>query len=170
MLLRELANTSYPFTHIIDQHSSVYKTELFKFDDGNNEIEVAVDVTDEMKISEKIKPGFFEIMFRSRPKQKGDAINLSHSWTDLINDSGNAFKIFSTVLKIIKEVVKKNPNISTMLFAAKESEPSRVKLYSRFVDNIEKYLPGWKLKRVKPKSTVGFGIKNNTVYFLEKIS
>ena len=54
--------------------------------------------------------------------------------TQDITGTGNEFKVFSTVFKIIKDVLKIYENISVISFEAKEH--SRVKLYDRLVTTL----------------------------------
>jgi len=48
-----------------------------------------------------------------------------------ITGTGNAYEVFATVKEIIDWYVNSNPNIDYLHFEA--SEPSRIKLYDRFV-------------------------------------
>lgn len=163
MLLKELANTSYDYElkkqindekHYIflvtqkDEKELEYRVIIF-FEDDDGELTKDSDATS------------MEVMFlvKSRASTKG-VLNLSTA-TDKITGTGNAFKVFSTVLNIMKKELKEHPNISKIVFASEEKEKSRVKLYNHFVDNIEKYLLDWKLKKVNRKNT-------SFDYYLEK--
>ena len=143
MLLKELADTSfdYKFSNENNGAEHVYKFfvptingkfleyEVFIYLGGNNYVE---------------RKDMIEVLFQV---SRADSTK-----TDEITGTGNAFKIFSTVLKIIKKEIKDDPNIKIINFGAKSKEKSRIKLYNHFVDNLEKYLPGWKLKKVSGKS------------------
>lgn len=65
--------------------------------------------------------------------------------SDAIENTGDAFAVFSNVRHILKEIIQSN-GLDTLLLAAKRSEPSRVKLYGSFVKHVAKFLPGWKLQ------------------------
>ncbi len=64
----------------------------------------------------------------------------SYSGDTELTGKGNAFKVFTTVLAIVKEFSDmEKPEILT--FSA--GEPSRKRLYQHFSDSIEKYLPNY---------------------------
>lgn len=152
MLLKELSNSPYSFSHREEQHNSESKSEMYRFHTDDTEYETAVDVNENGK--------FFEVRFRAKPYHQ-DEINLNDKWSDEITGTGNSIKVFSTILAIIKHAMKLNPDVKGMLFGSKAEEPSRVSLYLRFVDNLERYLPGWKLKKIRKQS-------KDYIYFLEK--
>jgi hypothetical protein len=52
---------------------------------------------------------------------------------DKITGTGNAIKVFSTVVEMVMQVVKANPNTLEIMFESVTSEPSRMKLYDRLV-------------------------------------
>jgi hypothetical protein len=60
-----------------------------------------------------------------------------------ISGKGDAFKIFSTVVNSVADYVRKyKPNY--IVFTSSEEEPSRIRLYDKFVSNIHKTLPSYK--------------------------
>lgn len=75
---------------------------------------------------------------------------VDNTWTYLKTGNAGAevFKIFSTVLEILKTVLKEHKETKNISFEAKSSEHNRVKLYKRFITQIDKFLPGWKLKKL----------------------
>lgn len=161
MLLIELANTSYDY-------------ELIKNSDVMKEYEFFVPAGDEKYLEYRVTVFFdhekdfedydsLEIMFRTKTvATRKDVLNLSAA-TDKVTGTGKekTFKILSTVIDIIKKEIKSNPKIKFIQFGAKSHEESRVKLYNHFVDNVGRYLPGWKLAKVNRKNT-------SFNYYLEK--
>lgn len=49
-----------------------------------------------------------------------------------ITGTGNEFKVFSTVIAMTKEFIKNHQNIEKIMFLAKNTELSRIKLYDKF--------------------------------------
>jgi hypothetical protein len=164
MLLKELATSPYKFTHGRENflHTSF---EVYKFNDGNIQFITHVDIIPPF---EDGRPGYLEIMFMAKPLHKdGEPLKLKDAWSDQITGTGNSIRVFSTILAVLKDAIKRNPDYSKVIFSAKETEPSRIKLYSRFADNVGKYLPGWKLSKVKPNAKMSSG-NPSFVYMLEK--
>lgn len=91
--------------------------------------------------------------------------------SDAVEHTGDAFAVFSTVGRILKEVVQAN-SWDSFLLAAKRSEPSRVKLYGTFVKHLAKFLPGWKLQfmtdNVYPEYRLWMLVKEGTDVFAPK--
>ena len=76
-----------------------------------------------------------------------------------ITKGGNAIKILSTVVSIIKNEVPKflaeEPGIGMVRFTADQTEPSRIKLYNRAVPVITAILgSGWFFKGAEPRATL----------------
>lgn len=69
---------------------------------------------------------------------------------DTITNTGNAFKVFATVRKIIQEILNKIGPDSYLIIIARSSEPSRVKLYSKLIGKISK--TQWTAKTQKGES------------------
>ena len=86
--------------------------------------------------------------------------NSDHEKAEISFSNGNEIKIFSTVLKIIKDYLKDNSYINGITFTANIKEPSRVKLYDRMIKSIGRPL-GYKLET----SYIACGAK---VYILRK--
>jgi len=153
MLLTELANTSYEY-------------ELIKNSDVMKEYEFFVPTADEKFLEYRVtvffnnhddfeNPDSLEIMFRTKTNAaKKDVLNLSIP-TDKVTGTGKekTFKILSTIIDILKKELKSNSNLKFVEFGAKSHEESRVKLYNHFADNINRYLPGWKLVKVHRKNS-----------------
>ena len=66
-----------------------------------------------------------------------------------ITKAGDAFKVFATVGKILKDHLAKNPECLNMLFSASLQEPTRVKLYDSFIKFLPKFLPGWSVDDIE---------------------
>ncbi len=146
-ILSEIANTSYNF-----------KLNNYIFHPMFSEWEYTFETNDTVKIKYKVNLSLRSndntliITFGSLTTDN-DLTKIGPSWTDNITNTGNAFRVFSTVLLILKECLKQIDSdglkADMIEFASKTIEPSRIKLYIRFVDNINKYLPDWKLLSVK---------------------
>lgn len=57
-------------------------------------------------------------------------------------NTGNEFAVFSTVMAILAKEIQNG--VSNVMFTASLGEPSRVKLYDRFMSLVQKRLPGWR--------------------------
>ena len=65
---------------------------------------------------------------------------------DDITGTGDSRKVFGTVINIVKDYVGQNqPDI--LLFAADNSEPSRVRLYNMLASQASKALPGYEFAK-----------------------
>jgi hypothetical protein len=77
-----------------------------------------------------------------------------------ITGTGNSRKIFGTVIKIVKDYIRKsNPEI--IAFSADNSEPSRVRLYKMLASQANKELPNYKF-------TDAFSNGGLTTYYLTR--
>ena len=77
-----------------------------------------------------------------------------------ITGTGNSRKIFGTVIKIVKDYIRKsNPGI--IAFSANNSEPSRVRLYNMLASQVNKELPNYNF-------TDAFSNGGFTTYYLTK--
>ena len=77
-----------------------------------------------------------------------------------ITGTGNSRKIFGTVIKIVKDYIRKaNPEIIS--FSANNSEPSRVRLYKMLASQANKELPNYKF-------TDAFSNGGLTTYYLTR--
>lgn len=61
-----------------------------------------------------------------------------------ISGTGNTSLVFSTILVILQEFGRKNPNVCSIIFTAEE--PSRQKFYDRYAKILAHRLGNWKLK------------------------
>ena len=59
-----------------------------------------------------------------------------------ISGTGHAFTVFATVIDILKAFIKAY-NPPEIEFSANTNEPSRVKLYRRFIQQIKNEIPGY---------------------------
>lgn len=57
--------------------------------------------------------------------------------------TGNEFKVFSTVRNVILKYLSEHPELRFLTFSAKNSEPSRVRLYSAAAKDPNKWFPGF---------------------------
>ena len=97
---------------------------------------------------------------------KTGRMGLNVEFFDLNSDSpydisgkGNALKVFSTVKATIAKYISEDPSISFIAFTAKNTEPSRVKLYKMFANQFSKYFPGFTQVEVeKFRDSTGFRI------------
>jgi hypothetical protein len=77
-----------------------------------------------------------------------------------ITGTGNSRKIFGTVIKIVKDYIRKaNPEI--IVFSANNSEPSRVRLYNMLASQVNKELPNYNF-------TDAFSNGGLTTYYLTR--
>jgi len=147
-ILLELANTSYTYKLAWRSDKSELPQWEYKFTSKETEKPI------EYKVQFQLRPegNILIVNFGAREEDK-DVLRLGNSWKDNVTNTGDAFKVFATVLAIIKDCLKRidddDLDVEIIEFAADTDEPSRVKLYTRFADNIGKYLPGWKLKSAK---------------------
>lgn len=58
-----------------------------------------------------------------------------------ITNTGDAFRVFATVAEAIKQHLKYNPHYKYIIFMAKSSETSRVKLYDAMTRILHRYIP-----------------------------
>jgi hypothetical protein len=169
MLLIELANSFFPYKLVSRNNNKTFREYRFSIDQGKNEeltyyVGIYFENDDVIGSDEPgWQPTDLEIMFStsSTPLIK-NATTLDIRRTDKVTGTGNAFKVFSTVLKILKENLEEFSSINKITFGAKSTEQSRVKLYSHFFDNLNKYLPGWKASKATSK-------KDSIIYVLKKI-
>jgi hypothetical protein len=79
-----------------------------------------------------------EVSFMLRDGEyKGGTPKYTHTATG----TGDELVVFSTVIAIIREYLKRTPT-HKIVFTSKTSEPSRVKLYDRMARTL---VPGWQL-------------------------
>jgi hypothetical protein len=77
-----------------------------------------------------------------------------------LTGTGNSRKIFGTVIKIVKDYIRKsNPGI--IAFSANNSEPSRVRLYNMLASQVNKELPNYNF-------TDAFSNGGFTTYYLTR--
>jgi hypothetical protein len=61
-----------------------------------------------------------------------------------ITGKGNAIKIFATIRNIVKDAIE-DKQIDSLIFHADSKEPSRVKLYDRFMKEFKQ--AGWQVQK-----------------------
>lgn len=66
-----------------------------------------------------------------------------------ITGSGDEFKVFSTVVEIVKKFITTNP-VDSLTFTAEKTQGNRSRLYQRMVDRL--LMPGW-VKEVDKSSS-----------------
>lgn len=104
----------------------------------------------------KSKDSLYSVVFQWSPLELEDdvevesvnvqfSLNLDNRSTQGITDSGDAFNVFATVWAIIRDFVKANPEVEFIWFTASGSEPSRIRLYTTFMKQIPRILPGWEV-------------------------
>jgi hypothetical protein len=77
-----------------------------------------------------------------------------------LTGTGDSRKIFGTVIKIVKDYIRKaNPEI--IVFSANNSEPSRVRLYNMLASQVNKELPNYNF-------TDAFSNGGFTTYYLTR--
>jgi hypothetical protein len=138
-VVTELANKPYPF-----------KTQ------GNKKHFQARFVTDNKLVYnvmilvplEDFEPNKAEIEFFS----ENEDVLRGHK----ITGTGDSFKVFATVLEIIKAYLTKHKTINEFEFGANKSEPSRVKLYDTMAKMLPKYINNFKFFNKYPNNYNGF--------------
>lgn len=81
-----------------------------------------------------------------------------------VTGTGNASKVFGTVVNIVKDYVTKN-NIRTILFTANNNQPSRVRLYNTLASKVDKVLPDYTyIGSMKNGNFTQFTIKHNDAF------
>jgi hypothetical protein len=149
MRLFELANTSYPFKLVANRDDVNYgQRNVYSFNvpiPGN----VLPKRSFKYNVYCYLHKGEFEVIFEMLKNPVSDnVIDLTNVEVETLTGTGNSFRVLSTVLEILKKEIRENPDIHTIAFSSKEDEESRTKLYSRFANNVSKFLPGWKLNKV----------------------
>ena len=84
------------------------------------------------------KSEILEIMF-GIPEEGTKKIKTDASGT------GDSIKIFSTVYNILKKDLEENGFADRIVFSGNAKEPTRINLYDSIVNNIQKYLPKYRL-------------------------
>ena len=149
-LFVEVFDETYPFKFIkkkIDPGSKAIRYNYEFEDDDNRKIYVSAKV-----YFNKNEEKELEINFYVRDR-KG---MIQYTKTD---NSSNPYKVFGTILEIVKEVAKKE-KVDTIYFAADADEPSRVKLYDRLSKFLSKKFHLNLKKEIKDYS----GIKSVNYY------
>lgn len=77
-----------------------------------------------------------------------------------VEGSGDEIMVFSTVIAIIRKFMNKNPSLKNLVFSAKLSEPSRVKLYNRMARTV---MPGWEVTLQQVKDDMFYTVTNPNV-------
>ena len=140
-----LGDSAYPFRQGISHFSVGYFTFHFTNDHGTNfevEIEESPNALDYFTRTQKKK---------AKPEAKAYVINFSdRDELDEIGKTGkgDAFKVFSTVLAVLKHFIAKNPQTAIIEFTAlkdhENNSDSRQTLYKFYADLIHKKILGWK--------------------------
>lgn len=143
-LLQELANTSYSFTA---REISGDNLE-YRFKNSNSEFIVIFTY----------HKNSMDVIFSEKDYNE-KVLKLDNKWKDGITGTGDAFRVFSTVIRIIKKALYNHDEINILHFESSGKEPSRGKLYLRFSKDVNKYLPDWDLKTVTGNIEHGDDIK-----------
>lgn len=145
--LTELADKPYPFEFV--QHGAVKSAFGFTTDADS---EYVVEIYP-MRSGNSFQNNLLEVTFA----QLKDGATIDSQTGDAGSD---ALRIFGTVVAATKEALAKRTgqglNIEYIRFLAKNGEPKRVALYTRFAKNIGRYLSDWEFdgSESKGESTV----------------
>lgn len=129
--LNELADSSYPFKATRYNGSDGY---MFKTEAGQ---EYFVDIFD-LQYNTNILVEFYAI----KPRKEADVCSPPRHLSGITN-TGDSFKVFSTVRNAILAYLQKNKEVDSISFSADAAEPSRVALYNRIAKNPGKWFPGF---------------------------
>lgn len=121
MILNELFDSAVPFQLTTDG------TGYFRID--GRTYEVSFDPL----INER---GAVEVSFSMR---QGVTASGMPGYVHSATGTGDELQVFSTVINVIREYMRRSPT-RKIVFAAKTSEPSRVRLYDRMARTLS---PGW---------------------------
>jgi len=125
MILLELLNSSTDFRVTKNTDRDVRTT----FESNGRTIEAD---------AEMIRDGIWEFAFAER-KHRHSRFDLSSSKLN-VTGSGGELEVFSTIVEIMKMIIKeKSP--TELRFTAEKSEASRVKLYDKLINRIK--VPGY---------------------------
>lgn len=127
--LTEALNTTVPYTWRY-KHPDMWRAEL-----TINDIEYFVLFSQD----EDIYTRWYIVFDIENRSEKEELYSLS--------GTGNAYTLFSTLIPLIQEFSRKNPNVTSIVFTA--DEESRKKFYNRFAKILAKTLGDWKLKIVQ---------------------
>ena len=151
MLLNETFDSSYTISHGEEYDPPVMFA--YTFDTGSNQDSVRHEDSDGKKyvvtfdITSLSKPGLlekgsYEFQFSQEYEDANEADFPSEERNYDITGSGNAFKVFSTVINIVriflKELKSSGIQFKRIIFLAEKSKPSRVKLYNKLVKTLSK--------------------------------
>jgi len=67
-----------------------------------------------------------------------------------VSNTGDAFRVFATVAKIIRNKINQ-ANPDSIQFSSFKDEPSRIKLYSRLLDKLDNELPDYQKAPISDK-------------------
>jgi hypothetical protein len=86
-----------------------------------------------------------------------------------ITGTGDAYRVFSTVIEIIKNHTNQH-NPKLIIFSSDTDEPSRTRLYQKFVKRLDQVLPNYALEDVDDSSgSVSFTLKRKEKSISESI-
>ena len=125
MRIDELFQKYYRYSRLDDDHYMFDTDQGLRYLVGFAELNIPVDWQNRKVIA----TGFVIV--------KGD-----DDVSDLIQHTGDAFTVFSTVGEIIREYMSKT-HYEYFAVGGNISEPSRLKLYETFIKFLPKFLPGW---------------------------
>lgn len=107
----------------------------------------------------------YKVMFNGTKKVEVSFVTRDKSGQvkDTITGSGDSRKVFGTVIDIVKDYVSQhNPEI--LMFAAVNSEPSRVRLYNMLASQAGKALPGYNFaKTLKNRMLTSFYLTHDNI-------
>ena len=148
--LAELTNRPYPFTWTYDSNET--KAAMFTTEPkgGQRPVRFIVDFQWEPFTPMDVRAGVSSDVPREILAEDGIwvfSFRLAGEYTppgktswDIVSSDGQEIPVMSTVVAILQDMVKKKkPGL--IGFTAKE--PSRMKLYQRFVQQASRYLPGY---------------------------
>lgn len=74
-----------------------------------------------------------------------------------ITGTGDAFKVFSVVKQCVERFLSKYTTVDKLYFVADNDEPSRVRLYKRFIETFK--VPGWTASSIERQHDTKFSIE-----------
>ena len=128
--LDEALDSPYPYQKVQDEPANM----TYKFTTKDNKLYgVYTDVWKNVP-----EPGQTEIVIGF---SLDDAEN-TYTRNYKIQNTGDARRVFSTVVAIVKEIAdRRKPNV--LKFSASKSEPSRVRLYNTMIQRLDRVLPDY---------------------------
>lgn len=138
--LYELANAPYPFNFVEPDHNGQLAKAVFTTKNGSKyEVVITPGYDDNGEhMEDKVSIEFSYKYFNQIPRS-----------TQKITKTGDAYRIFGTVGRIVHKFLQDHPTIIGFDYGAGKNEPSRIKFYDTMARVLPKYIPNFNLSHVE---------------------